>query len=103
MGSALVADFFGREHAGSLVGLLFATAGAIAAFGPLGAGFLYDRLGSYVVAWWLAAGFNALALVLLAFTHPPDATLVDLPRPASALDLPSQGSLHSAGQTQLSA
>jgi MFS family permease len=72
MGTALVADFFGREHAGSLVGLLFATAGAIAAFGPLGAGVLYDRLGSYAVAWWLAAGFNALALILLVFTHPPD-------------------------------
>jgi len=102
MGPALVADFFGREHAGSLVGLLFATAGSIAAFEPLGAGFLYDRLGSYALAWWLADGFNALALGLLVFTHPPEGRpgRSSAAGPASALDRPSQGSLHSAGQTK---
>ena len=74
----IVTDFFGREHAGSLVGLLFATTGAMAALGPLGAGFIYDRLGSYAVAWWLSRPPSmSLALALLAFTHPPH-------RPASA-------------------
>lgn len=72
--SALVADFFGRAHAGSIVGLLFATAGAMAALGPIGAGLIHDHRGSYALAWWLAAGFNALALALLAFTHPPRLT-----------------------------
>ena len=38
---------------------------------------VYDRLGSYALAWWLSAAFNVLALALLAFTHPPTA----LPRP----------------------
>jgi MFS family permease len=73
----IVTDFFEREHAGSLVGLLFATTGAMAALGPLGAGFIYDRLGSYALAWWLSAAFNVLALALLAFSHPPTAP----PRP----------------------
>jgi len=68
---ALVADFFGREHAGSLVGFVFATAGLTSSLGPVGAGFIYDRVGSYALAWWIAAGCNALALVVLAFTHPP--------------------------------
>jgi MFS family permease len=68
---ALVADFFGREQTGSLVGLLFAIAGSMGAWGPLGAGFIYDRFGSYGLAWWLSAGFNVLALALLAFTHAP--------------------------------
>ena len=68
---ALVADFFGREHAGSLVGLLFATAGGACALGPLGAGLLFDRLGDYSLAWWLSAGFNAIALGLLVFVRPP--------------------------------
>lgn len=67
----IVTDFFGREHAGSLVGLLFATAGATAAIGPVAAGLIFDRVGSYAPAWWLAAAFNVLALILLAFTHPP--------------------------------
>jgi len=68
---AAVADFFGREQAASLAGLLFALAGSMAAWGPLAAGFIYDRAGDYQLAWWLSAGFNALALVLLAFTRPP--------------------------------
>jgi MFS family permease len=68
---ALVTDFFGREQAGSLVGALFALAGGASAWGPLAAGFIYDRSGSYVLAWWLSAAFNALALAFLAFAHPP--------------------------------
>jgi MFS family permease len=70
---AVVADYFGREHAGSIAGLLFSMAGSMAAWGPLAAGWIYDRSGSYGLAWWLSAGFNALALCLLAFARPPRA------------------------------
>ena len=45
----------------------------MAAWGPLAAGFIYDRAGSYQLAWWLGAGFNALALLLLGFARPPAA------------------------------
>jgi len=69
--TATVADFFGREHAASLAGLLFALAGSMAACGPIAAGLIYDRLGDYRLAWWLSAACNAAALVLLAFTRPP--------------------------------
>jgi MFS family permease len=69
--TAAVTDFFGREHAASLAGLLFALAASMGALGPVGAGFIYDRSGDYRLAWWLSAGFNALALALLAFTRPP--------------------------------
>jgi len=68
---AVVADFFGRERAGSLVGLLFAMAGSMAAWGPLGAGFVYDRTGSYGPAWVASAGLNLVALGLLALARPP--------------------------------
>jgi MFS family permease len=68
---AAVADFFGREQAATLSGLLFALAGSLAAGGPLAAGFIYDRAGDYQLAWWLSAAFNALALALLAFARPP--------------------------------
>jgi len=62
---ATVADAFGREQAGTLAGLLFALAGSMAALGPVVAGFIYDRAGNYHLAWWLSAGCNALALLLL--------------------------------------
>lgn len=63
---ATVADVFGREQTGTLAGLLFALAGPMAALGPLIAGFIYDRAGDYQLAWWLSAGCNGLALLLLA-------------------------------------
>ncbi|HUM16582.1 MAG TPA: MFS transporter [Candidatus Nitrosotalea sp.] len=69
--TATVADFFGREQAASLAGLLFALAGSMGACGPFAAGFIYDRAGDYRLAWWLSAGCNAVALGLLAFTRAP--------------------------------
>ena len=68
---AVVADFFGRSQAGSLVGLLFAMAGSMAAWGPLGAGFIYDRTGSYGPAWVGSAALNVVALGLLRWARPP--------------------------------
>lgn len=68
---AIVGDFFGRAEAGALVGFLFALAGSMAAWGPLAAGAIYDRTGSYALAFALAATSNAIALVLLALARPP--------------------------------
>ena len=68
---AIVGDFFGRAEAGHLVGFLFAVAGSMAAWGPLAAGAIYDATGRYTWAFLLSAGFNALALALLALARPP--------------------------------
>ena len=68
---AMVADFFGRARAGSLVGAFFAVAGATSGLGPLAAGWIFDRSGTYVPVLWLGAAFNGLSLLLLAFTRPP--------------------------------
>ena len=42
---ALVADYFGRTHAGAIVGRVFATAGSMAAVGPYVAQLLLDATG----------------------------------------------------------
>ena len=75
--AATVADAFGREQVGTLAGLLFALAGSMAALGPVVAGFIYDRAGDYQLAWWLSAGCNGLALLLLASFRVPVARLAD--------------------------
>lgn len=79
---AMVADFFGRAHAGSLVGFLFGIAAPSAAIGPVAAGWIYDRQGGYGLAWWLSAGINMVALALLGFARPPGPAPID--RPARA-------------------
>jgi MFS family permease len=68
---AIVSDFFGRRQAGVLVGVLFAIAGSMAGIGPVAAGAIYDARGGYELAFALAAGLNALALLLLGTARPP--------------------------------
>ena len=73
---AIVADFFGPAHAGSLVGLIFGIAGPTAALGPLLGGLVFDLTRSYAWAFGGAAALNVLALGLLAFARLPDARRV---------------------------
>ena len=68
---AIVGDFFGRGQAGTIVGFLFALAGAMAGWGPLIAGAIYDATGSYDLTWTLSALLNVVAIVLLARAQPP--------------------------------
>ena len=66
---ALVADYFGRTHAGAIVGRFFATAGSFAAVGPYAAQLLLDATGGYGWTFSFAAVANACA-VGLALTLP---------------------------------
>lgn len=61
---ALVADYFGRAHAGAIVGRLFATAGAMAAVGPYVAQLLVDASDSYRIAFALCAIANGAAMLM---------------------------------------
>jgi MFS family permease len=72
---AIVGDFFGRAHAGAIVGCLFALAGGMAAWGPLVAGAAHDATGSYRIAFLVSAGLNVVAAAVLAGCRPPRRTL----------------------------
>lgn len=64
---ALTGDYFGRTHAGAIVGRIFATAGAVAAVGPYVAQLMFDALGSYrwVFAVCALANLAGWAVALL--------------------------------------
>jgi MFS family permease len=66
----LVADLFGRAHAGAIVGRIFATAGTMSAIGPYAAQLLHDALGAYRWPFLFAGLANACALLLA--TRLPD-------------------------------
>ncbi|MGF1595361.1 MAG: MFS transporter [Acidimicrobiales bacterium] len=61
---ALVGDYFGRVHAGTIVGRMFALAGVMAAIGPYVAALIFDQTQSYRAAFAIAAGLNGLAFLL---------------------------------------
>ena len=60
----LVADLFGRAHAGAIVGRIFATAGSMAAIGPYVAQLIHNALGDYRWAFLLSGVANGCALLL---------------------------------------
>jgi MFS family permease len=68
---AIVGDQFGRMHAGAIVGTIFASAGALAAFGPYLAAALYDATDSYRLAFVLSGLANAASLLLVSRLRPP--------------------------------
>ena len=77
---ALVGDYFGRAHAGAIVGRMFATAGAMAAIGPYAAALIFDASGSYRAAFIVAAVLNGLAFLFASRLPPPRVVEVGLSR-----------------------
>jgi len=70
---AVVSDFFGPVHAGTLVGVIFGIAGPTSAVGPVLGGWVFDATGSYAWAFGAAAVLNLVALALLSLARPPAA------------------------------
>jgi MFS family permease len=68
---AIIGDFFGRLAVGRILGLSWAIAASSAAFGPVIAGYLFDRTGSYGSAFALSAGLNLAAACLVALLKRP--------------------------------
>jgi MFS transporter, OFA family, oxalate/formate antiporter len=67
----IIVDYFGRAHAGAIVGGLFAIAGSASGMGPVAAGAIRDATGSYAGAFIGAAALNAAAVLLALASRPP--------------------------------
>tara|TARA_Y100000590_G_scaffold102690_2_gene116715 strand:+ start:1622 stop:2788 length:1167 start_codon:yes stop_codon:yes gene_type:complete len=68
---AIRGDYFGREKFATIFGLSTIPMGIIQIFGPIGAGFMYDRLGSYTMAFLILFGVNMLAAMMILLVRPP--------------------------------
>ncbi len=70
---AIVGDFFGRLAVGRILGFSWAIAASAACFGPVIAGYLFDRTGSYASAFILSAALNLVAACLVLLLKRPAA------------------------------
>ncbi|WP_169460915.1 MFS transporter [Ktedonobacter racemifer] len=68
--ASVVADYFGKKAYGAITALQGLPIALCTAAGPLAAGWLYDLLGRYDLAFWLCAGGFLLAGIGIALTPP---------------------------------
>ena len=62
--NGLVAIMFGTKHLGLLGGIVFLSHQIGSFLGVWLGGFLYDRLGSYDLVWWLGVGMGIFAAIV---------------------------------------
>jgi len=74
---SLVGAYFGMKNYARIFGMLYATVSLMAAASPTFAGFMFDRMGSYVVPFSTAMGLCVVGAVAGFLARPPK------PRPAS--------------------
>ncbi len=67
---AIPAELFQGRHYGSVFGVLSLAASAGAGTGPWVTGVLYDRTGSYALAFWLAIVFSVASVVCIWLAAP---------------------------------
>src|SRR5579884_1265683 len=80
--ASVMADHFGRRAYGTITAIQGSVMAVPAALGPLAAGWLYDRLGSYQLAFWLTTASFGLAALFVLLTPLPKGRAG--PRPESA-------------------
>ncbi len=69
--ASVMADHFGRRAYGSITAVQGIPVAVCAGLGPLAAGWLYDGLHHYEMAFWLCAGAFLLAAISIAITSQP--------------------------------
>ncbi|MFN3401920.1 MAG: MFS transporter, partial [Ferrovibrio sp.] len=75
--NGLVAQIFGIRYLATLTGIAFFSHQVGSFLGAWAGGVIYDQLGSYTLAWQLAAGIGAAAGVMQLFmnTRPTERVL----------------------------
>jgi MFS family permease len=69
--ASVMADHFGRRAYGSITAVQGIPVAVCAGLGPLAAGWLYDVLHHYELAFWLCTGAFLLAALGIVMTSPP--------------------------------
>ena len=77
------AEYFGRQHLGSIRGIVNPVVLAFSAAGAPLAGYVWDVTGSYNSLWWVSVGLVVVAAILLFLTPPP----IKPPYPSQGHDL----------------
>ncbi|MGE3857146.1 MAG: MFS transporter [Dehalococcoidia bacterium] len=72
---AILADYFGTKHFGTINGIAMLVTTTGGAAGPWFVGRMVDVTGAYALGWWVCAGLAVLAIPLLLLSTPPAALI----------------------------
>ncbi len=79
--AALIADFYGPAHYGTIGSVLSLFLTGSRALAPVGAGLFYTLSGSYAPAFWLLTLGSALGTIAILFAEPRTGAAVETGRP----------------------
>jgi len=82
--AAVTGEYFGRLAFGVITAVQGLPAQVLGAVGPLGAGYLYDRHGTYTAALWLCVVAFAVSALAVVVIPPARASSAAEPSPAGA-------------------
>ena len=82
--AAVTGEYFGRLAFGVITAVQGLPAQVLGAVGPLGAGYLYDRQGTYTAALWLCVVAFAVSALAVVVIPPARASSAAEPSPAGA-------------------
>jgi MFS family permease len=77
--SYIWAEYFGREHLGSIRGLVMPINLVVGGAGAPIAGYVHESTGSYDSVWWVGVGLMIAAAVLVLLTRAPRSPAVSRP------------------------
>jgi MFS family permease len=63
--AAFLREYYGRKSFGKLIGILMGFGAVGGVIGPTGAGWVFDRMGSYHLVWLVSTGLIGMAALLL--------------------------------------
>ncbi len=67
---AFLREYYGRNFFGKLIGIMMGFGAGGGVIGPTGAGWVFDRTGSYHFVWLVFAGLLGLAILLMLAVEP---------------------------------
>ncbi len=77
----IVGRYFGRQHFGSILGMMITFLAPIGLLSPVYYGWVFDTTGNYNIAFITALIFAAVATLLMFFVHPPKPPVDETPIP----------------------
>jgi len=67
---SILREYFGKESFGKMIGMVMSSASIGGIIGPTLAGWIFDSLGSYLLAWIIFSGFVGLSSILVLRIKP---------------------------------